>query len=65
MARNALIQKELIAFDGTRFQVLELPNSPIYLDDKPLLSTPEMEEHDPATIRTLILDGLGKAQNKT
>jgi len=27
-ARNALIDKDLIAFDGTRFQVLFLPMSP-------------------------------------
>ena len=28
-ARNSLIKKELIAFDGTLFQVLDLPSSPI------------------------------------
>jgi hypothetical protein len=27
-ARNALIEKDLIAFDGTIFQVLELPAAP-------------------------------------
>ncbi len=30
-ARNGLIQKDLIAFDGTLFQVLELPALPIKL----------------------------------
>ena len=28
-ARNALIDKDLIAFDGTRFQVLSLPHNPV------------------------------------
>ena len=28
-ARNALIDKDLIAFDGTVFQVLELPETPV------------------------------------
>jgi hypothetical protein len=28
-ARNALMDKDLIAFDGTVFQVLELPKSPV------------------------------------
>ena len=30
-ARNALIEKDLIAFDGTLFQVLQLPATPIKL----------------------------------
>jgi hypothetical protein len=30
-ARNGLIQKDLIAFDGTLFQVLELPATPLKL----------------------------------
>ena len=29
LARNCLIQKDLIAFDGTLFQVLELPEHPL------------------------------------
>ena len=28
-ARNGLIKKELVAFDGTLFQVLDLPSNPI------------------------------------
>jgi len=28
-ARNALIRKDLIAFDGTLFQVLDLPDTPV------------------------------------
>lgn len=54
-ARNALIDKDLIAFDGTRFQVLSLPERPL-TQAKPLLRTrADMEDHDPATIRSLIL----------
>ena len=50
-ARNALIRKDLIAFDGTRFQVLSLPDKPVS-DPSPALRTPEdFEAHDPATIR--------------
>jgi hypothetical protein len=36
-ARDALIRKDLIAFDGTLFQVLDLPEKPILKDvEKPL-----------------------------
>jgi len=34
-ARNALIDKKLIAFDGTLFQVLALPEAPVPVDPKP------------------------------
>lgn len=57
-ARNGLINKDLIAFDGTRFQVLELPVSPQNCVTPPLRSTDEMEQHDPATIRSLIRKSL-------
>lgn len=60
-ARNSLIAKDLVAFDGTRFQVLSLPESPVALaKPKPLVSQADFEEHDPATIRTIILDQLGR-----
>lgn len=53
-ARNALIAKDLIAFDGTRFQVLSLPQTPA-TNASPALRTPEdFEEHDPATIRRAV-----------
>ncbi len=51
-ARNRLIDKDLIAFDGTRFQVLSLPAQPCLLPQRrPLESTEDFEERDPATIR--------------
>jgi hypothetical protein len=41
-ARNGLIDKDLIAFDGTLFQVLELPATPV-------LSPTTMKASDPTT----------------
>ncbi len=57
-ARNGLIRKDLIAFDGTRFQVLSLPNRPV-TNPSPQLRTPEdFDDHDPATIRRTIRNSL-------
>lgn len=57
-ARNGLIEKDLLAFDGTRFQVLALPQRPALPNPQqqtPTLTTDqEMLEHDPATIRQAI-----------
>ena len=53
-ARNGLIHKDLIAFDGTRFQVLALPQQPLPADGVPLRPTADLADHDPATIRGLI-----------
>ncbi len=53
-ARNALIERDLIAHDGTRFQVLALPEHPSP-DTAPELRTPQdFAEHDAATIRALV-----------
>lgn len=52
-ARNALIDKDLIAFDGTRFQVLSLPDKPRFDSPAPL-DADTCEHHDPATIRALV-----------
>lgn len=54
LARNGLISKDLIAFDGRRYQVLSLPAEPRLSTSAPLTSEEEMAEHDPATIRSLI-----------
>ena len=53
-ARNGLIAKNLIAFDGTRFQVLSLPDKPNARASPPLETSRDLENHDPATIRRLI-----------
>jgi hypothetical protein len=52
-ARNALIDKDLIAFDGRRFQVLELPAAPSRLPTRLLRTDSDFEDHDPATIHLL------------
>lgn len=59
-ARRVLIEKELIAFDGTRFQVLSLPDKPIDIRDasRPLRTRQDFEDRDPATIRQLIVSSL-------
>ncbi len=59
-ARDALIAKNLIAFDGHLFQVLSLPETPMSPPVR-LLKTPEdMLEKDPATIHRTICEALGK-----
>ena len=50
-ARNNLIRKYLVAFDGSRFQVLSLPAKPHRLEKRPLETEEDMKEADPATIR--------------
>jgi hypothetical protein len=55
-ARNALIDKDLVAFDGRRFQVLSLPKAPVEPPARPLRSQTDFEDHDPATIRRIVED---------
>jgi len=57
-ARNALIDKDLIAFDGQRFQVLSLPPRPVFAAQQALRTREELEERDPATIHIALRDGL-------
>jgi hypothetical protein len=49
-ARNQLIAKDLIAFDGRIFQVLSLPDRPASMRSSLLKSQTDMERRDPATI---------------
>ena len=53
-ARDALIDKDLIAFDGYFFQVLSLPKKPVTQHLRLLKSQQQMEKYDPATICNLI-----------
>ena len=53
-ARNALIAQDLIAFDGTRFQVLSLPERPVPDAPRPLSTPDHFEDDDPAAIRLLL-----------
>jgi hypothetical protein len=59
VARNGLIDQDLIAFDGHLFQVLSLPDKPVRAAAASL-STPEHMQHgDPATVRQIIRQSLG------
>ena len=58
VVRNTLIDKDLIAFDGRRFQVLSLPPQPICEPRPTLVDGDDFERDDPATIRQLIRTSL-------
>ena len=61
-ARDRLIYKDLIAFDGRTFQVLSLPqHGP---QPTPLNERDAMEEKDPATIHRLILRSMGGTHDR-
>lgn len=53
-ARNGLIDKDLVAFDGSRFQVLSLPGQPVNPAIRVLKTAEDMHDHDPASICNLI-----------
>lgn len=63
VARNGLIEKDLIAFDGHLFQALSLPKTPMQRPPQALHRPSQMEQADPATICALIRDSLGGAQD--
>jgi hypothetical protein len=58
IARDGLIEKDLIAFNGYLFQVLSLPKQPPQ-DLAPLKSSDDMRTHDPATIQQIISESMG------
>ena len=60
IVRNSLIDKDLIAFDGTRFQVLSLPQAPVIAPMRDLVTSQDFEEHDPATVAYVIRASLSK-----
>jgi hypothetical protein len=59
VARNGLITKDLIAFDGHLFQVLSLPITPVRVSPVCLRTPEHMQRGDPATIRQIIHTSLG------
>jgi len=63
-ARNGLIEKDLVAFDGSRFQVLSLPERPQFRPQRPLRTQQDLEDHDPATVRAAILASLADADER-
>jgi len=58
-ARDGLIQKDLIAFDGTIFQVLSLPERPQWSASSILQTPVDMERKDPATIERICRQAFG------
>jgi len=54
MARDSLINKDLLAFDGTFFQVLSLPRIPVDQAARLLKTRDDMETSDPATVGQII-----------
>ena len=64
-ARNALIAKDLIAFDGTRFQVLSLPERPHFQPARSLTTDDQFDADDPATIRRTVRTSLSRRDNDT
>lgn len=59
LARNGLIDKDLIAFDGYLYQVLTLPEIVASRQSSPLENKDEMRLRDPATISRIIGKALG------
>ena len=57
-ARNALIAKDLIAFDGLLFQVLSLPQKPTVNAPRLLRTAEDMAQKDPATVHQILRDAL-------
>jgi len=58
LARNSLIEKDLLAFDGTFFQVLSLPAEVVRARHL-LQDSADMKREDPATIHQIIQTALG------
>jgi hypothetical protein len=59
-ARNQLIEKDLLAFDGTLFQVLSLPEKPVSAHKALLKTADDMERSDPATIHQIFSQTFGE-----
>ena len=57
LARNNLIDKDLLAFDGTFFQVLSLP-AEVVRSKHLLQDAADMKREDPATIHQIIQTAL-------
>jgi len=60
LARDGLIDKDLVAFDGSLFQVLSLPERAAHGANPPLVDREDMNSSDPATICRILTAGLGE-----
>jgi hypothetical protein len=58
IVRDRLIDMDLIAFDGRRFQVLSLPPAPLAPSPRPLVTQDDFDDHDPATIQRIARSAL-------
>ncbi len=58
-ARDQLIEKDLIAFDGRIFQVLSLPDRPSWAPPSILKTKTDMERKDPATVDSICRRAFG------
>jgi hypothetical protein len=63
-ARRGLIDKDLIAFDGRRYQVLSLPKCPVMPSLRALLCEADFAEQDSLTIRAQIRSSLDAARGR-
>ena len=57
LARNSLVDKDLLAFDGTFFQVLSLP-AEVVRSRHLLQDRADMKREDPATIHQIVQSAL-------
>jgi hypothetical protein len=62
LAREGLIEKDLIAFDGRTFQVLSLPRDGP--QPTPIRGKEQMRDKDPATIHQQIVRSLGGSHDQ-
>lgn len=60
-ARRVLMESDLVAFDGRRYQVLSLPSKTARTAAR-ALHPEDLEDHDPVTIRDMIVRSLGDPQ---
>jgi len=58
LARDSLINKDLLAFNGTCFQVLALPGQPVRTIRLLENQDDDMVRHDPATVARIIRNSL-------
>lgn len=61
-ARNNLIDKDLLAFDGHFYQVLSLPREPVQAAPELLRTQQQMERKDPATVEWICTQAFGRNQ---
>ena len=64
IARDGLIEKDLIAFNGHLFQVLSLPQTPRVAEPELIETSEQMMQHDPATVARIISNAFGNSSDE-